>query len=108
MEFRIGAADANPYIILAAALASGFWGIENQTEPEAAVTGNAYKKQFPKRLRLPPTLWEAAQRLKGSAAARDWLGSEFVEHYAATREWEEREFRKHISDWEMERYFEII
>ncbi len=26
----------------------------------------------------------------------------------ATREWEEREFRKHITDWEMERYFEII
>ena len=23
-------------------------------------------------------------------------------------EWEEREFRKHITDWEMERYFEII
>ena len=28
--------------------------------------------------------------------------------YAATREWEEREFRKHISDWELARYFEII
>lgn len=40
--------------------------------------------------------------------ARDWFGAEFVEHYAATREWEEREFRKHITDWEMERYFEII
>ena len=25
-----------------------------------------------------------------------------------SREWEEREFRKHITDWEMERYFEII
>ena len=24
------------------------------------------------------------------------------------REWEEREFRKHISDWELSRYFEII
>lgn len=25
-----------------------------------------------------------------------------------SREWNEREFRKHITDWEMERYFEII
>ena len=25
-----------------------------------------------------------------------------------SREWNEREFRKHIPDWEMERYFEII
>ncbi len=24
------------------------------------------------------------------------------------REWEEREFRRHITDWEMECYFEII
>ena len=25
-----------------------------------------------------------------------------------SRKWEQREFRKHITDWEMERYFEII
>ena len=25
-----------------------------------------------------------------------------------SREWNEREFRKHITDWKMERYFEII
>jgi glutamine synthetase len=31
-----------------------------------------------------------------------------VEHYAQSREWEEREFRKAITDWEMQRYFEII
>jgi glutamine synthetase len=108
VEYRIAAADANPYIILSAALAAGLWGIENEVEPEAPVAGNAYDHKFPKRLALPATLWEAAQRLKASKMARDWFGTEFVEHYAATREWEEREFRKHITDWEMERYFEII
>ena len=54
------------------------------------------------------TLWDSAQRLKGSKMAREWFGDAFVEHFAATREWEEREFRKHISDWELARYFEII
>ena len=108
VEYRIGAADANPYIILAAALASGMWGIENKVEPEGPVEGNAYDQKFPKRMQLPRTLWEAAQRLKKSEAARDWFGDAFVDHFAATREWEEREFRKHITDWEMERYFEII
>jgi glutamine synthetase len=72
------------------------------------VVGNAYDKKFPKRLALPATLWEAAQRLKSSKVARACFGDDFVEHYAASREWEEREFRKHITDWEMERYFEII
>ncbi len=108
VEYRISAADANPYITLAAALASGMWGIENKVEPEGPVEGNAYEQKFPKRMQLPRTLWEAAQRLKKSEAARDWFGDAFVDHYAATREWEEREFRKHITDWELERYFEII
>lgn len=108
IEYRIAAADANPYLALAAALASGLWGIENQIEPTAPVLGNAYEAKVPKRLGLPATLWEAAQRLKASRAARACFGDAFVDHYAATREWEEREFRKHITDWEMERYFEII
>ena len=64
--------------------------------------------KHPAKLDLPRTLWEAAQRLKKSKAARDLFGDAFVEHYAATREWEEREFRKHITDWELARYFEII
>lgn len=108
LEFRIAAADANPYIILSSVIAAGLWGIENQLQPEALVTGNAYEQEFPDHLKLPSTLWDAAQRLKASEMARQYFGDEFVDHYAASREWEEREFRKHISQWEMERYFEII
>jgi glutamine synthetase len=108
IEYRIAAADANPYVALAAALGSGLWGIENRIEPEAPVTGNAYALAPPAELALPATLWDAAQRLKASEAARALFGDAFVEHFAATREWEEREFRKHITDWELARYFEII
>jgi len=72
------------------------------------VEGNAYDRKFPEHLALPRTLWESAQRLKACTMARDWFGNEFVDHFAATREWEEREFRRHITDWEMARYFEII
>jgi glutamine synthetase len=108
VEYRIAAADANPYVAMAAALASGLWGIENAVEPKAPVAGNAYEAPPPPGLDLPRTLWEAAQRLKGSDTARALFGNEFVDHFAATREWEEREFRKHITDWELSRYFEII
>ncbi len=108
VEYRIAAADANPYLALAASVGAGLWGIENEIEPEAEVDGNAYDKKFPKKLQLPRTLWEAAQKLKASKPARELFGDAFVEHFAATREWEEREFRKAITDWEMERYFEII
>ena len=57
---------------------------------------------------MPRSLWEAAQTLKQSAVMRDWLGDDFVDHFAATREWEEREFQRHVTDWELNRYFEII
>ena len=108
VEFRIAAADSNPYVVLAASLAAGLHGIDEKIEPSKPIEGNAYAQKFPKSMALPQTLWDAAQRLKASKMARDWFGDAFVEHYAATREWEEREFRKHISDWELARYFEII
>ena len=108
VEYRVAAADINPYLALAAAIGSGLYGIENKIEPGDPQTGNAYEAKLPKNRALPRTLWEAAQKLKASKAARDLFGDVFVDHYAATREWEEREFRRAITDWEMQRYFEII
>ncbi|TAL63307.1 MAG: glutamine synthetase [Legionella sp.] len=108
VEYRLGSADANPYLALAAAIGSGLYGIENELEPTTEIKGNSYTQQHPQDLALPRTLWEAAQNLKASKAARSLFGHDFVEHFAASREWEEREFRKHVTDWELERYFEII
>ena len=96
------------YLALAAALASGLYGIEQQLQPHAQVKGNAYDQTHDSSLALPTTLWDAAQRFKQSQAARRYFGDEFVEHFAMTREWEEKEYRKHVSDWELKRYFEII
>ncbi len=108
VEYRIAAADINPYLALAAAIGSGLWGIEHRTEPDAPVVGNAYAQQPAPERALPSTLWQAAQRLRSSEAARELFGAEFVDHYAATREWEEREARKAVTDWQLARYFEII
>jgi glutamine synthetase len=108
VEYRIGAADGNPYLALAAALASGLCGITNNWEPGESIVGNAYEQEIPDQLKLPATLWDAAQRFKASRYAKEILGEAFVEHFAASREWEEREFRKAVTDWELKRYFEII
>ena len=108
VEYRIAAADINPYIAMSAAIGSGLWGIENKIEPTAPVKANAYEETFPENMLFPATLTEAAGRLRGSKAARELFGDEFVENYAQSREWEEREFRKAITDWELARYFEII
>jgi len=108
VEYRVAAADINPYLAIAAALASGLWGIERQIEPDAPIAGDAYKVPQVRERALPRTLAEAADRLNASAAARALFGDAFVNHYAMTRRWEEREFRRAVTDWELARYFEII
>ena len=108
VEYRVAAADINPYLALAAAIGSGLWGIEQEIEPDPGISGNAYAHPAAPERALPSTLWEAAQRLRGSEAAAALFGAEFVDHYAATREWEERQARKAVTDWQLARYFEII
>lgn len=108
VEYRIAAADINPYIALAAALGSGLWGIEHRIEPSEPIAGNAYDVAPPETLKLPRTLGAAAARLAASDAAKNLFGEQFVAHYAASRDWEQREADKAVTDWQLQRYFEII
>lgn len=108
VEHRLPGADANPYLALAGAIASGLWGIENEIEPDAAIAGNAYDAALPENRQLPRVLEDAARSFANSSAARDWFGDMFVDHFAASRDWEVREARKYVSDWELARYFELI
>jgi glutamine synthetase len=108
VEYRIAAADINPYLALAVAVGSGLWGIEHRIEPDEPISGNAYDRKLPAKRQLPRSLTEAAERLAHSKVAQELFGAPFVSHFAASREWEEREFRRAVTDWELERYFEII
>ncbi len=108
VEYRIAAADINPYLAIAAAIGSGLWGMEHRIEPDEPISGNAYDRKLPAKRQLPRTLTEAAERLRASKPAQALFGKAFVEHFAASREWEEREFRRAVTDWELARYFEII
>jgi len=109
-EFRIGPADANPYLGLAAALASGLYGIERKLALADAIEGNAYELQAQGRAGVPlaDNLGHASALFRASTIARELFGDTFVDHFAATREWEVRESQSHVSDWDLARYFEII
>jgi glutamine synthetase len=106
IEYRQAGADMNPYLGMAAALGSALWGLEHELEPPAPVPGNAYRVHGAPP--LPRTLAAATARFRESAAAREILGPEFVEHFARTREWEVRQFERAVTTWELERYFEAI
>lgn len=108
VEYRVSAADINPYLAIASALGSGLWGIENQIEPTAPIDSNAYASEYPDELQLPRTLNEAAQRFSQSVVAKELFGEVFVSHFAYTRQWEDLQQRRAITDWQLNRYFEII
>lgn len=110
VEFRIGAADANPYLTAAATLGAGLLGIAAKLPLGDAIQGNAYEVQdsLPSAQQLPANLLDATRAFEASDAAIELFGQAFVEHFAASRKWEVREYERHLNDWQLKRYFEII
>lgn len=107
LETRVVGSDVNPYLAMAAALASGLYGVRNKLElTQAPSTGNGYQDRS--HGILPATLMEATDKMKGSPIARELLGDKFVQHFIRTREWEWRQHLKIVTDWELRRYLEII
>jgi glutamine synthetase len=107
LETRVNGSDSNPYLAMAAALASGLHGIEQKLKlRDDPVSGSGYGDVDAPA--LPRTLEEATERMAASSLARELFGPEFVDHFAATRSWEWRQFRRAVTDWELSRYFEII
>jgi glutamine synthetase len=107
LETRVVGSDSNPYLAMAACLASGLYGIKNKMKLKTAATaGNGYTDI--KNGVLPKNLWEASQAMKASAVAKELFGDVFVNHFVATREWEWRQYMKVVTDWELKRYLEII
>ena len=107
LETRIPGSDTNPYLAMAAALASGLYGIKNKLPLNIpATTGNGYEDK--RNGSLSPNLFEAATIMKNSSLAKELFGDAFVDHFTNTRLWEWRQYGKSVTDWELKRYFEII
>jgi glutamine synthetase len=116
IENRLPGADSNPYLALAATLGAGLLGIEEKIKPSLPIKGSAYREKLDQQSLTPQNLKEAISLFKSSEAAQKLFGNIFVNHYSANREWEYKQFKKskkpfrkeQISNWELNRYFEII
>jgi glutamine synthetase len=107
LETRVPGADANPYLSMAASLASGLYGIKNKLPLEIKPTeGNEYERSSAQH--LPKTLAEATHKMKSSEIGGELFGEFFTNHFIRTREWEWSQFAQEVTDWELKRYFEII
>ena len=105
VENRVPGGDVNQYLAVAALIAGGLYGIENELELEPIFEGNAYGSDAP---RVPTTLRDAAELFANSAVAQQAFGDEVVEHYLNNARIELKAFDAAITDWERIRGFERL
>ncbi|KZB82500.1 glutamine synthetase [Amycolatopsis regifaucium] len=104
-ENRVPGGDVNPYLAVAALIAAGLHGIENELELEPEFQGNAYGSGKPT---VPTTLREAAALLDQSTLARTAFGDEVVDHYLNAARVELTAYDAAVTDWERIRGFERL
>jgi glutamine synthetase len=102
-ENRVPGGDVNPYLAVAAMIAAGLHGVENELPLEPAYTGNAYLGDSP---RVPSTLHEALDLFSASDFAAKAFGTDVVAHYANTARVELAAYDSTVTDWELVRGFE--
>jgi glutamine synthetase len=105
VENRVPGGDVNPYLAVAALIAAGLHGIENELPLSPPFTGNAYQSSGS---RVPTTLREAAELFAGSKVAETAFGTEVVEHYSNAARVELAAFDVAVTDWERRRGFERL
>lgn len=105
MELRAPGGDVNQYLAVAALIAGGLHGIENELELPEALEGNAYTSGAE---HLPTTLSEAAALFDKSEVARAAFGDDVVDHYLNYARVELDAFNSAVTDWERVRGFERL
>ncbi|NQE61023.1 glutamine synthetase family protein [Caulobacter sp. RHG1] len=98
LENRIPSSDANPYLAIAAVLASGYLGMTQNLKPSAPVATDAGAEgvQLPRSLSESLHLFEACQPLV------EILGPIFCQAYDRVKQAEYETFMRTISPWERE------
>lgn len=101
-ECRRPGADANPYLALAAVVASAADGLRRKATPPPPVVGDAYaRSDLPL---LPGSLESALREFEADATLRGALGEAFSDYYATSRRWELKAWQQTVTEWERTRY----
>ena len=96
VENRVAGADANPYLAMAASLAAGLAGMNEQLVATPPIEDSGYNHARTLALSLPAALAQMAD----SPSARRLLGDSFVTGYTAVKAVEFESYQNEISAWE--------
>lgn len=103
-ESRVGAADANPYLVVAATLAAGLHGMRAELDPGDPAEGDPAGR----RPDLPRGPGTALAALEDDGVIEEYLGEAVVRAYVATKRRELEAFRETVTAWEREHYVETL
>jgi len=106
LEARWASADAHPYLVIAGILGAGVDGLDHDLELPPMVSGDPHVDA--ELVRLPATLEAAVPYFGQSALARQVYGDVFVNTYLTMLEHEIGLFNRHVTEWELLRYREVM
>ena len=113
VELRCPDPSCNPYLAFAVMLKAGLQGVKDNLELSKPVEEDVYKfglsdLQKYKISTMPESLIEAVCELKKSKLAREVLGKHTFDVYVAAKENEYNDFRIQVTQWELNKYLEVI
>ena len=111
VELRCPDPSCNPYLAFAVMLATGLHGVEENLPLPEPVEENLYhfteedlkRRNIPT---LPASLGEAIAETEKDEVIRDALGDHVFERLLEAQRSEWTDFRRHVSQWERDRYLE--
>jgi glutamine synthetase len=102
VEYRLSSANANPYLIVAANVVSGLYGIKNDLPETTKISDDAHKHtELPDIPRAPD---RAADLFDAGATVEKHFGAEFKRVFLELLRFDIAENLKFVSDRERERY----
>jgi len=109
-EIRVPGADVQPHLALSAIFLLGLRGIEKKLKlPEPPISEITTPEGRASVKKLATSLETATvAMMKEGSIAREILGDEFVDHYGGTRQHEVQLWNSAVTNWELERYLELI
>lgn len=96
IENRFAGVDVNPYLAIAASLASGLAGIKNKLEPTEHFEGSAFEEES----EVPESLESALEGLSELDDFGEIISNEFLTAYRYVKLNELAEFNQEITPWE--------
>lgn len=112
IEVRSPDPSCNPYLAIAALLASGLDGIERELELPPAVNRNIYimsdeEKEEIGIQSLPGNLYDALEALVQDEVLRNGLGQHVLIHFFEAKRIEWNMYRTQVTEWEKEQYLTL-